>query len=125
MTAPGHVVIDPATIEGLESATFSTVVESTEPLAVSRTTRWGDQRELGAHAEQALNEPRTSWYFAEGTTGCFDLFYLLVNPNALPAEVEITFVRRAPEVPSRQALHDRRVLAIDDPRERRRGLVGG
>jgi CSLREA domain-containing protein len=99
MTAPGHAVIDPSTTEGLESATFSTVVESTEPLAVSRTTRWGDQRELGAHAEQALNEPRMSWYFAEGTTGCFDLFYLLVNPNASPAEVEITFVRRAPELP--------------------------
>jgi len=99
MTAPGHVVIDPATIEGLESAAFSTVVESTEPLAVTRTTRWGEQRELGAHAEQALNEPRLSWYFAEGTTGCFDLFYLLVNPNETAADVEITFVRRAPELP--------------------------
>jgi hypothetical protein len=99
MTGPGHVVIDPATIAGLESATFSTVIEATEPLTVSRTTRWGLQRELGAHGEQALNEPRTSWYFAEGTTGCFDLYYLLVNPNALPAEVDITFVRRAPELP--------------------------
>ena len=99
MTGPGHVVIDPATIDGLAEASFSTVVEATEPLTVSRTTRWGLQRELGAHAEQALNEPRTSWYFAEGTTGCFDLFYLLVNPNARPAEVDITFVRRAPELP--------------------------
>jgi CSLREA domain-containing protein len=99
LAGPGHVTIDPATIEGLESASFSTVIESGEAITVSRTTRWGESRAGGAHAEQALTEQRTSWYFAEGATGCFDLFYLLVNPNASPAIVDITFVRRAPELP--------------------------
>ncbi len=51
---------------------------------------------LGAHAEQAINEPRTLWYFGEGVTGCADLFYLLVNPGATAANVEMTYARRAP-----------------------------
>jgi len=99
LTGPGHAVIDPATVEGLSSASFSTIVSATEPLAVSRTSRWGEHQELGAHAEQAVDQPRTSWYFAEGSTGCFQLFYLLVNPNATPAEVDITYTRRAPDTP--------------------------
>jgi hypothetical protein len=32
-------------------------------------------------------------------TGCADLFYLLVNPGANAADVEITYARRAPEIP--------------------------
>jgi CSLREA domain-containing protein len=99
LTGPGHAVIDPATVPGLDGATFSTLVTSPVPLVVSRTMRWGEQRELGAHAEQAVNEPRTSWYFGEGATGCFDLFYLLVNPGAAPADVEVTYALRAPAAP--------------------------
>jgi CSLREA domain-containing protein len=99
LTGPGHAVIDPATLPALDGATFSTVITSLVPLVASRTMRWGEHRELGAHAEQALNEPRTSWYFAEGATGCFDLFYLLVNPGAAPADVEVTYVLRAPAAP--------------------------
>jgi CSLREA domain-containing protein len=99
LTGPGHAVIDPATVPGLNGTSFSTVIKASEPLTASRTMRWGERRELGAHAEQALSDPRTSWYFAEGATGCFDLFYLFVNPGATPAEVDVTFVRRAPETP--------------------------
>jgi len=100
LTGPGHAVIDPATVTALAgSAVFSTVITAPVPLVASRTMRWGGAEGLGAHAEQAINEPRTLWYFGEGVTGCADLFYLLVNPGATDANVEITYARRAPETP--------------------------
>jgi hypothetical protein len=99
LAGPGHAVIDTAAFPGLANATFSTLITSEQKLVASRTMRWGEQAEGGAHAEQAVAEPLTTWYFAEGATGCFDLFYLLVNPGSTPAQVQITFVRRAPEAP--------------------------
>lgn len=99
LTGPGHTVIDPGTIPALNGSTFSTTVRATEAIVASRTMRWGLARELGAHAEQAVSEARTDWYFAEGATGCFDLFYQLANPGPRTAEVEMTFVRRAPQEP--------------------------
>ncbi len=121
ITGPGHAVIDPATVPALAgSAMFSTVITAPVPLVASRTMRWGGADGLGAHAEQALSEPRTVWYFGEGVTGCADLFYLLVNPGATAADVEITYARRAPDDTDRPALYGRRVLAQDDSRERAR-----
>jgi CSLREA domain-containing protein len=99
LTGPGHAVINPALLPGLEQATFSTVVRAVTPIVASRTMRWGDDGQLGAHAEQAVSQPRTTWYFGEGATGCFKLFYLFVNPNPQPAEMTVTYVRRAPEAP--------------------------
>jgi CSLREA domain-containing protein len=99
LTGPGHAVIDPALLPGLEQAMFSTVVRAVTPIVASRTMHWGDGGQLGAHAEQAVSQPRTTWYFGEGATGCFKLFYLFVNPNAQPAEMTVTYVRRAPETP--------------------------
>lgn len=77
-----------------ESASGATLIGTLTSLP-----NWGEQQQLGAHAEQAVQEPRTSWLFAEGSTGCFDLFYLLVNPGAAAAEVDVTFVRPAPQPP--------------------------
>ena len=100
LTGPGHAVIDPATVPALGgSAVFSTVITAPVPLVASRTMRWGGADGLGAHAEQALSEPRTVWYFGEGVTGCADLFYLLVNPGTTAADVEVTYARRAPATP--------------------------
>jgi CSLREA domain-containing protein len=96
---PGHVTIDPSELQGLDRATFSTLVRGNVPIVASRTIRWGDGGQLGAHAEQGVPAPRTTWYFAEGATGCFKLFYLLVNPNPEVADVRITYARRAPEAP--------------------------
>jgi hypothetical protein len=67
-------------VPGLESASFSTVIESDALVIADRTMTWADG--VGSHAETALGAPSTTWYLAEGATGAFHLFYLLQNPNA-------------------------------------------
>ena len=51
-----RATIDPETLPGLEGASFSTVVESTQPLIVDRTMRW-DQSAYGSHAETSIATP--------------------------------------------------------------------
>ena len=56
-----------------------------------------DASGYGSHAETSLAAPRTSWYLAEGaTTSTFQLFYLIQNPNAAAADVEVTYLLPAP-----------------------------
>ena len=77
----------------LESAEFSTVVESDVQVVVDRTMDWDDRR-YGAHGETAVAAPALTWYLAEGAThGGFNLFYLLQNPNAAEAEVRVRYLR--------------------------------
>ena len=94
-----RATVDPKTIPGLETAEFSTVVSSDQPVIADRTMRW-DASGYGSHAETSLVAPRTSWYLAEGaTTGEFQLFYLLQNPNDIVADVEVTYLLPAPAQP--------------------------
>jgi uncharacterized repeat protein (TIGR01451 family) len=94
-----RATIDPKTIPGLEEAEFSTVVSSEQPVIADRTMRW-DAAGYGSHAETSVAEPRTSWYLAEGaTTGGFQLFYLLQNPNDDAAEITVTYLLPAPAPP--------------------------
>ena len=80
-------------LPGLESAEFSTVIESNVPLAIHRTMYWDRERGYGNHIESALEAPATSWYFAEGSTNAgFQLFYLVQNPGTSPAEIEASFL---------------------------------
>jgi hypothetical protein len=72
-------------ISGLEGAEVSTVVHQTSsptlPLAVERTMRW-DASGYGAHGEKAVHgSGARTWYFAEGSQGFFDTFFLLANPG--------------------------------------------
>ena len=98
MAALSRVTIDPRTA-GAGEADFSTVIESTQPLVVDRTVRWGPGG-YGSHAESSVASPHTTWYFAEGaTTGSFHLFYLLQNPGSQAAAVEIRYLRPAPLAP--------------------------
>ena len=84
---------------GWRAAAFSTVVESTQPIIADRTMRW-DGSGYGSHAETSVAEPLTTWYLAEGaTTGGFNLFYLLQNPTAQAATVQIQYLRPAPAAP--------------------------
>jgi CSLREA domain-containing protein len=99
IAGPGYITLDASTVPGLANAAFSTEIVSSTPLVASRSMRWGDGGQLGAHAEQSVSAPRESWYFAEGATSCFSLFYLLQNATAQPAEVDVLYVRRAPEQP--------------------------
>ncbi len=88
-----RATVNPETIVGLENAAFATVIESNQSVVVDRTMTW-DGTGFGSHAETSIEQPATTWYLAEGSTaGNFDLFYLLQNPNASPAQVTITFLR--------------------------------
>jgi hypothetical protein len=87
------------TLSALASAEFSTVVTADVPIIADRTMRWGNDG-YGSHAERSLAAPALTWYLAEGATiAGFNLFYLLQNPAAQPAEVRITYLLPAPQVP--------------------------
>jgi hypothetical protein len=87
---------------------FSTVVESDVPVAADRTLSWGPGG-YGAHAESAIEAPAATWFLAEGSTlqlrrhdgtsTRFNLYYLIGNPNDLPTDVRITYLRPAPLPP--------------------------
>lgn len=83
--------IDPKAVLG--TAEFSTVVEADRPVIVDRTMTW-DGKGYGSHADTAVEAPAVTWYLAEGATHSnFDLFYLLMNPNASAASVRVTYLR--------------------------------
>lgn len=120
-----HNVITPflptaeETIEAsLPHPTFSTVIESTALVVAERTMTWNGfavPGPYGSHAETAIVEPRTEWYFAEGSTGLYSLYYLLQNPNSSPATVEVTYWRpaRVPfTVPYVLPPHSRRTIDV-------------
>ena len=65
---------------GSAPQSFATLVESDQPIAADRLVMWGQQ--ASGHAERGLPGPSAVWYFAEGATGAFDLFYLLQNSGA-------------------------------------------
>jgi hypothetical protein len=74
---------------------FSIVVESASPLVVDRTMSWAAEP-YGAHAESSVAAPALRWFLAEGaTTGSFNLFYLLQNPNAQAAQVRVRYLRQS------------------------------
>ena len=63
------------------------------------------------HASAAVTAPSTHWFLAEGATGTFfDLFLLLANPSADPADVRITYLR-----PSGAPIVKTRTLAPEQP----------
>lgn len=103
-TLPARTQISPSLTPGLDppppDASFSTVVESDQFVAVERTMQWGTTEIYGSHAETAVAAPSTTWFFAEGAThGNFDLFYLLQNPGDTPATVSITYLLPAGQAP--------------------------
>ena len=79
----------------LGTSSFSTVVESTQPVAVDRLMSWGVQGLVpyGSHAETASAAPGTSWFLAEGSTVLgFQLFYLLQNPQASATTATVRYL---------------------------------
>ncbi|MFI5075932.1 MAG: hypothetical protein ACHQRO_01255 [Vicinamibacteria bacterium] len=84
--------------EGRFASSFSTVIESNQPLVADRVMTWGGG--YGSHSETATAAPSLTWFLAEGAThGAFQLFYLLQNPAATPAQVSVTYLRPAPAAP--------------------------
>ena len=110
--------IDPRGLPGLESASFSTIVESDFEVVVERTMTWGERRH-GSHSEGSLEAPHTTWYFGEGATHSgFQLFYLLQNPSPQTAEVTVTYLLpegRAPKVETYQVAPESRRTILGQP----------
>ena len=52
-----------------------------------RRTRRGNERDRSPPIRQLVRESVTTWYFAEGATGPFLLYYLFENPATRPANV--------------------------------------
>lgn len=68
---------------------FSVMVESTQPIAATRQMTWG-RPVYGSTLESGIQRTSPTWYFAEGATNIMSLFYLVENPNGLPANVTLT-----------------------------------
>ena len=76
----------------LVGASFSTLLESDQPVALDRLISW-DARGVGASLEAAAEQPSARWYFAEGSTvDPFELFYLVQNPGTTPARVQVRYL---------------------------------
>jgi hypothetical protein len=92
--AQSRVTVHVDEIPELANASASVRVTSDEGLSlgVERTMFW-DSRHYGGHTANAVSEPRTQWYFAEGAQGFFDTWLLLANANTQPTETTITFLR--------------------------------
>jgi hypothetical protein len=86
-------------VTALPGKNFATKIEADQVIVIDRLMRW-EATYFGSHAETAIAEPSTTWYFAEGATGGpFDLFYLLQNPNNEVENVDIRFLRPAGAAP--------------------------
>ena len=98
MAPIARLTVDPKAL-GLTDVEFSTVIESDQPIIADRTMSW-DRDGYGSHAETSIGRPLTQWYLAEGATiGGFELFYLVQNPNATDATIEVRYLLPAPEAP--------------------------
>jgi 5-hydroxyisourate hydrolase-like protein (transthyretin family) len=78
---------------------FSTVLESNVEVVADRTMSW-DSAGYGSHAETSIAAPAQTWYLAEGATqNGFQLYYCIENPNPDPVDLEVVYLRRAPNPP--------------------------
>jgi hypothetical protein len=79
----------------------STLVESNQPVAATRQMTWGTPA-YGSTLESGAAAPAMTWYFAEGATNVFSLFYLIENPNSGPATVRLTHLSEGGTAPVTQ-----------------------
>jgi hypothetical protein len=104
-----NILVD--TIPGLEATDVSSVVSSTNgvPIIVERAMYYSRDGQVfrAGHASAGVTAPATTWRLAEGATGSFfDLFVLIANPSATPADVRMTYLR-----PSGAPIHRTRTVA--------------
>ena len=61
-------------------------------MVADRLIRWGGNG-YGSAVDAGAAAPSTTWYLAEGSTGLFQLYYLLLNPGLQPATVTVKYLR--------------------------------
>lgn len=81
----------------LSATDVSAVIESIDgtPIIVERAMYLSSGNFLynAGHESAGVTAPALSWFLAEGATGpYFDLFVLIANPNATPAEVAVNYL---------------------------------
>jgi len=91
--AQSRYTIDAGADSG-QSSDLSTYVQSDQPILVERPMYfdmlWGALP--GGHAAMGVNSPATKWYFGEGYTGGgFDEWLTVQNPNAVVANLTVTY----------------------------------
>jgi hypothetical protein len=116
--AQHHVTVATTAIDGMQSADFSTVIETDYEVVAERTMVWPPDQRYGSHSETAVKAPATQWFLAEGAThGVFSLFYLLANPSDSPANVEVRYLLPGGQAPIvinyGVAAHSRRSIPVD------------
>jgi hypothetical protein len=72
----------------------STLVSSERPIAAMRQMTWGSPA-YGSTLESGIFQPSLTWYFVEGATNVFSLFYLIENPGPRDAAVTLTYLPEA------------------------------
>jgi hypothetical protein len=79
--------------EQLGATAFSATVASPTglPIVAERTMRW-DPSGYGMHTEHGVSLS-WRWYFAEGSQGFFQTYFLLTNPSADGNAAAVTFLR--------------------------------
>jgi uncharacterized repeat protein (TIGR01451 family) len=113
----GRVEVNAATLMP-EGGTFSVLVESDRPVAADRDMRW-DSTGYGSSGESGIPAASTSWFFAEGATNPFSLFYLVENPSMTQtADVEVTYLLPGGQPPvvttETVAPHSRLTVFVND-----------
>ena len=84
--------VDLSTVPELAGASFSTLLESDRELALDRLISFGADG-AAASLETAVDQAAATWYFAEGSTvDPQELFYLVQNPGATQARVEVRYL---------------------------------
>ena len=74
------------------AAAVSIVVESDVAVAADRAMTWGASG-VGLSLDSGVPAAARTWYFAEGATGPFLLYYLFENPGSTPAHVTTRYLR--------------------------------
>ena len=98
------------------AAAVSIIVESDVAIAADRAMTWGTSG-IGLSLDSGAPAPATTWYFAEGATGPFLLYYLFENPGATPASVTVRYLREVgPSISKTRTLppHSRTTIFVND-----------
>jgi hypothetical protein len=100
--ARSRATVEATDVDSLAGASFATTMEADQVVVLDRLMSWTGKTGYAAHMETAVEQTSTIWYLAEGAThGSFELFYLVMNPGATPATLQVRYLRpegRAPIV---------------------------
>ncbi|MGH9163028.1 MAG: GDSL-type esterase/lipase family protein [Vicinamibacteraceae bacterium] len=87
----------PGNINGAVSARIDST--NNVPIVVERSMYWANGQRGAGHNAVGLTGLSTRWELAEGASGFWETFILLVNPNDVPATVTLTFLPAAGGAP--------------------------